>query len=377
METSTNTNQPSSSQEHSSIADTETLQKGAEMPGGLEGVQAIEPKGELPGQKIPYFIRSGDGERYLVGSLVINLTARGVDTGDLYEWTVITGGKGAVMPSHVHHTTHEALFVVDGEVELWLDGQTYRLGKGDFASIPPSVSHAFRTNSHRTQLISISSGPLLSAMYKAIGTPYAGYVQPGDAIIEPDAERLKAAEEVADVLFDGKPLDGQTFGPVTNTTVPNTVVPYVLAAGEGDRYTLGDQLFSIMSDNASTNGKLLVVMTEGPAGDMIGKHYHREHTEMFCCVDGMMSMWLNKSLLDIHPGDYVAVPAGAIHAYQLRRNYTRFVGMLTPGIFEDFFRSAHPYQDHVYPQIPSGGPNFAKVSQLDLVLLERPGPLKH
>ncbi|GAB3162916.1 quercetin 2,3-dioxygenase [Telluribacter humicola] len=350
------------------------LEKGAFIQGGLEAIQAVTPKGELPGQKIPYYLRSGEGERYLVGGMVVNFIARGSDTGDLYEWTVITGGKGAALPSHSHSTTHEAILVLDGEVELWLAGKHHRMIKGDFASIPPATAHAFRMLSHHTQLMSISNGNRLGAMYRTLGKSYTGYVQPSDHVPALPQADLKKAEQVADVQFDDKPLAGQTPQRVTNAVLPKSVMPYVLAVGEGDRYTIGDQLFGILSDNATTNGKLLIVSTEGPAGPMIGKHYHLKHTETFFCIDGQMSMWANQSLLDVNPGDFVSVPAGTIHAFQLKSPYTRFMGMLTPGVFEDFFRSAQPYTQHVYPQVPTGGPNFEKMAELDVVLLERPGP---
>ncbi|WP_128548138.1 quercetin 2,3-dioxygenase [Larkinella soli] len=347
------------------------LEKGGEIPGGAAAMQAIEPQGELPGRKLPYYLRSGDGERYLAGGLVVNLLARGSDTGDLFEWAVVTGGQGAGFPDHTHQETHEVLFVLEGEVELRLGGSVHRMIKGDFASIPPATVHGFRMTTHRTQLASVTSGSRIGGLYRTLGRPYAGYVQPSDAVPPFDAQALGRAGEVADVSFRDEPVSG-TSERVSRTGLPTAVEPYVLAAGEGDRYLIGDQLFTILSDNRTTGGRLLFVGTEGPAGPMILKHFHRQHSESFFCVDGRMRMWANQSLLDIEPGDYVAVPAGVIHAYQLKSPYTRFIGVLTPGIFEDFFRSATPYPDHIYPQVPGPGPNFPRVMQLDLVPVERP-----
>ena len=52
------------------------LEKGAEITGGVAAIQAMEPKSKLPGQKLPYYLHNGGGERYLVGGLVVNLIAR-------------------------------------------------------------------------------------------------------------------------------------------------------------------------------------------------------------------------------------------------------------------------------------------------------------
>jgi len=347
---------------------------GADIPGGLETMQAVVPQAELPGQKLPYYLRNGAGERYLAGGLVVALKARGADTGGLFEWAVITGGKGAQLPAHHHETTHETLYVLNGEVELWLADQKHLLIRGDFASIPAGTRHALRTRSHHTQVVAMSSGDQMSALYRTLGTPYAGHVPPPDAASAPAAAALKAAEAASDVRFAGGVLSDAPGQRAERTELPKSEVPYVLAAGEGDRYLIGDQLFQVLCDNATTGGKLLVVGTEGPAGDMIVKHFHREHSEAFFCVDGRMRMWANQSLVDVEPGDFVAIPAGTIHAYQFKSPFTRMVGLLTPGIFEQFFRSAQPYAGHVYPQQPGPGPNFAVVSKLDLFLTERPGP---
>jgi quercetin 2,3-dioxygenase len=355
-------------------ADASILEKGAFIEGGLTALQAITPKAELPGKKIPFYTRSDGGDRYLVGGLVVNMMARAADTGDLFEWTVITGGKGALLPSHTHAQTHEAIMVLDGEVELWLANKHYRLIKGDFASVPPGTSHAFKMLSHHTQLVSMTNGNQMGALYRSLGKPYAAYVQPSDAVPVPDQGALRKAEREADVRFDGKPLAGGNAERVSNAQLPTSAVPYVLAVGEGDHYTIGNELFGVLCDNATTNNKLLVVTTEGPTTQMIIRHYHLKHSEAFFCIDGQLRMLANQSTIDAYPGDLVSIPAGTIHAYQLMKPYTRFMGLLTPGIFELFFRSQKPYSQHVYPQGPGGPPNFSRMAELDLVPLERPGP---
>ena len=344
------------------------------LPATITAIQAITPQGELPGRSIPYYLRGGEGERYLVGGFVACLMARGIDTDNLYEWMVLTGGKGALLPSHTHSQTHEVIFVLDGEIDLWLSGQHYRMIKGDFASIPPGTTHAFRMQSHHTQLMSMNSGHQMTALYKTLGKPYAGYVQPSDNISALDPAALKQAEKAADIHFDGKPLPEGNAQRVVNAQLPKSVVPYVLAAGEGDHYTIADQLFGILCDNATTNGKLLVVTCEGPAGPMIGKHFHMKHSETFFCLDGQLRMVSNQVVLDVYPGDIVTLPAGTIHAYQHLKPYTHHVGLLTPSIFELFFRSQAPSTQHVYPQQPTGGLNASRFAELDIVPLERPGP---
>ncbi|MDP3491858.1 MAG: cupin domain-containing protein [Hyphomonadaceae bacterium] len=45
-------------------------------------------------------------------------------------------------PLHVHHETDETFFVVSGELTLYVNGQTNKLGPGDYAFVPRGTPHA-------------------------------------------------------------------------------------------------------------------------------------------------------------------------------------------------------------------------------------------
>jgi quercetin 2,3-dioxygenase len=116
---------------------------------------------------------------------------------------------------------------------------------------------------------------------------------------------------------------------------------------------------------------------EGPAGDAIPRHYHEKVSEEFFCVDGGMTLWADEGEYHLSPGDYLHVPARAVHAYRMDAHYTRFFGYLSPGGFENFFRIlGDPTEDHVFPT-DIKPPRFDRVAQhmqeLDLKFVERPG----
>ena len=77
--------------------------------------------------------------------------------------------------------------------------------------------------------------------------------------------------------------------------------------------------------------------------------------------------------ISLAPGDFLFIPAGIPHAFQLVKNDTRFMGFLTPGKFEQFFRYlCRPFDGYIYPLIP---PPFRfdrviqHLAELDLKLL--------
>jgi Uncharacterized conserved protein, contains double-stranded beta-helix domain len=332
--------------------------------------------GELPGKQRLYALRNGQGEFHLVGGQVATLIARGQDSDGLFEAAILTGAKGATIPLHVHEATDEAFFVLDGKVELWLDGKSHLLSRGDYAAVPAGTQHGHVMHSWRTRIVTWTTGSRVGAMYPALGEPFSRPVQPETVDNAIPAVKLQAAEAVADVKFIA---DAPTFGPpqiVTASELPTTKVPYVLQEGEGERLVAADQVFSFLQTQASSGDTSITVMTEGPAGQAIPEHYHQEHTENFFCLDGLMTMWVNGQEVKLYPGDYMQVPALNIHSYRLDAPYTRFLGWLTPGIFEPFFRLVgDSYQGHVFPLDP---PPFrfdrvlAHINEIDLHVVNPP-----
>ncbi|WP_419307616.1 quercetin 2,3-dioxygenase [Chromohalobacter israelensis] len=309
--------------------------------------------GTLPGHQALYALRDGEGQHYLIGSQVATVLARGVDTENLFEAVILTGGLGATLPARRHAKSDVALFALDGKLELWLDGQAHLLTRGDYAFIPAGTVYAHRMADWRTRFLSWSMGNGVGAMYPALGKPFGRPVQPECATNAVAPEHLRAAEAVADVEFVDISCDFREARTVTASEIPAEKKPYVLANGTGERLVAAEQMFSFLQTGQSSGGDFITVVNEGPAGEAIPAHYHREHSELFFCLDGHMTMWVNGQEVKLLPGDYLQVPAYHVHAYRLDAPYTRFLGWLTPGIFEPFFRLiGDPWEAHIFPEEP-------------------------
>ncbi|MEC1407686.1 quercetin 2,3-dioxygenase [Bacillus halotolerans] len=310
-------------------------------------------KHSLPKEKVPYLLRSGEGERYLFGRQVATVMANGKSTGDLFEIVLLSGGKGDAFPLHIHKNTHEGLLVLDGKLELTLDGEHHLLAAGDYANIPAGTPHSYRMQSHRTRLVSYTMKGNVAHMYSVLGTPYAHAEHPPHASEEVSKERFAKAAEAADIIFAEDENRAGAPKLVENTELPAGVVPYVLESGEGDRLLTGDQLHRIVATQKNTDGQFIVVSSEGPKGDRIVDHYHEHHTETFYCLEGQMTMWADGEEIQLNPEDFLHVPANTVHSYRLDSHYTKMVGVLVPGLFEPFFRTlGDPYEGHIFPSEP-------------------------
>ena len=103
----------------------------------------------------------------------------------------------------------------------------------------------------------------------------------------------------------------------------------------------------------------------------------RKCTELFHCLNGEMEMFVGDGFLTLSPGDFLHVPPKTAHSFQLKKHDTRFLGFITPGDFEPFFRYlCTPFDGYRYPLVPHPF-RFDRViqhlSELDLTILERPG----
>ncbi|MCT4372800.1 cupin domain-containing protein [Yangia mangrovi] len=328
----------------------------------------------LPGEAAPYGIRAGMGPRHLVGGMVTSAYAGAAETGGAFALSMLTGGRDAGLPMLRHAQSHVALQVLEGEIELFMQGACWRLVGGDYASIPAGTDYGLRMTRLRNRAMLFHTGAEAGGLLAGLGTPYAGYVQPDrDAGTWADLTEANAPgcdTEILGALSEGLPVRAPL------RALPDAAVPYVLEAGCGAHLVVADQLFTFAGGNAQSDGRFLTLLTEGPQGPMIPPHMHLRHDETFFCAAGRIRMRAGEEELELAPGDFLFVPRGTPHAFQFLEPYTKIIGWLVPGVFEEFFYTlGDPTDRTVYPQDP---PPFrfdrvlAKLDALDIVPLGRP-----
>ncbi|GGO01670.1 quercetin 2,3-dioxygenase [Saccharibacillus kuerlensis] len=324
----------------------------------------------LPKECKAYLLRRGDGERYVFGRQVATIIADAVSSGGVFELATIAGGKGEQFPVHLHENTYESILVLEGRVELMLDGDYYLLTAGDYAHIPPGTKHAYRLMGHRNAFASYTVPGGVSNMYRTIGDAYSFVEPPAEAHPNFDDGHLERAARTADVRFTGEQVEWGTAIAADHANNPGTAAPYVIENGEGERLLTGDQLHRLVASQKNTNGDYIFILSDGPKGDPIVEHYHEHHTETFFCLQGQMTMWANGEEIVLFPGDFLHVPPGTVHAYRLDTHYTKVAGLLASGLFEPFFRTlGEPYEHYTFPAVP--GPLrmdrvMANMANLDL-----------
>src|ERR671917_1168153 len=109
-----------------------------------EGKRIVDAKERETGEYIAY-LPPGEGTRslWVLGELV-TYKIISYQTGGAYSLFEVTTQPGSGPPPHVQHREDEALYVLEGEYEFLVDGNTLRVGSGSLVYVPKGALHAHR-----------------------------------------------------------------------------------------------------------------------------------------------------------------------------------------------------------------------------------------
>jgi quercetin dioxygenase-like cupin family protein len=113
------------------------------------------------------------------------------ETGGAYGITEHLLTAASNPPVHVHHEEDEAFYVLDGELELEVDGKVVVATPGTYALAPRAVPHTFRVLTPTVRMLVIGSGKPsanIEHFFHAVGDPAAERVLPVPSA--PDMARL-------------------------------------------------------------------------------------------------------------------------------------------------------------------------------------------
>jgi quercetin dioxygenase-like cupin family protein len=96
----------------------------------------------------PVFLQPGEGERIRAHRVLAELPDL-----EAIELFFPSDFEGVDPHTHADHT--DSFYVLEGEVEFFLDGEWHRTGAGAFVSVPPNVRHGFRPAGGPIRLLNI------------------------------------------------------------------------------------------------------------------------------------------------------------------------------------------------------------------------------
>src|SRR3954451_21322436 len=119
----------------------------------------------------PIALGPGEGEHFWFFGGVTTIKADGAGTGGRMQLTEQTAPRGSGSPLHVHHDEDEGVYVLEGELKIWVGGQTVVAPAGSFVFGPRDVPHTFIVSSDEARFLLVTQAAWFEGFIRALGTP--------------------------------------------------------------------------------------------------------------------------------------------------------------------------------------------------------------
>jgi quercetin dioxygenase-like cupin family protein len=139
--------------------------------------------------------QAGEGERrWFAGGGIWTLKATAAETGGSVMVIEDELVRGKVTPLHQHPSFEEAIYVLEGELLVHVDGEEHRVGERGIFIAPRGVPHAFMCVSDTARVLGIMA-PGLDGFYLDASDPITS---PEQETLPADFDRLRAAADRSD-----------------------------------------------------------------------------------------------------------------------------------------------------------------------------------
>jgi quercetin dioxygenase-like cupin family protein len=142
---------------------------------------------------IPIIRADGEGERlWFAGGGVFTMKATSAETGGSFAMFEDHVVRGKTTPLHMHPNLDEAIYLLEGEILVHVDGEEHRVGEHGLFVAPRGVPHAFLVTSETAHLLVLITPGTGEAFYRSVSEPATSQA---DASRPPDFARLRDAAE--------------------------------------------------------------------------------------------------------------------------------------------------------------------------------------
>jgi quercetin dioxygenase-like cupin family protein len=142
---------------------------------------------------VPVIRNKGEGERlwfYGGGLHTWKASAEETDGAYILFETLMTQGK--TTPLHVHAGEDEALYVLEGEILVHIDGTDHRVGPRGVAVAPRGVPHAFLVTSPTARVLTLQTPGSAESFYRDASEPASADIEAAGPV---DVGRVREAAE--------------------------------------------------------------------------------------------------------------------------------------------------------------------------------------
>jgi len=147
---------------------------------------------------VPIIRQAGEGEQlWFAGGGIFTMKASAAETGGAFILLEDRMLRGKTTPLHLHPNEDEAIYVLEGELLVDVEGEQHRVGQGGLFVAPRGVPHAFMVTSETAHILSLQTPGTGEAFYRALTEPVRSAA---DASRPPDWARLREVAERSETI---------------------------------------------------------------------------------------------------------------------------------------------------------------------------------
>ncbi|WP_167458434.1 cupin domain-containing protein [Mesorhizobium kowhaii] len=265
---------------------------------------------------------------WFIGAYVGILTDSSDTAGKLglSEWI---GPKGMMAPPHSHTFEAEGFYIIEGNVDITVGGQTFNCDRGDFVYVPKTVPHEFLVKSATAKfLVTITPAGFEEFFRDLSEGPAKAPTWPFDG-----GQGVPPLERVIDV--------GRKFG-WKQEAEPRELSAAIRArifsapAYTGPAFGLNGALIQFKATREQTEDRFSVSEWQAPGGWVLPNARYDGQSTTFYGLDGRFVVTLEDgSRLAVAAGDLVHVPAGVLHSVSAETVLARVLVIANDSVVED------------------------------------------
>jgi len=138
----------------------------------MTSINAVDTPTTAPDGALAHIaLGPGEGEHFWFFGGLTTIKADGDATGGRMMLTEQTAPRGSGSPLHVHHNEDEWFYVLEGELTIWVAGQTVVAPAGSFVFGPRAVPHTFIVSSDESRFLLVTQAAGFEGFIRTLGTP--------------------------------------------------------------------------------------------------------------------------------------------------------------------------------------------------------------
>jgi quercetin dioxygenase-like cupin family protein len=152
----------------------------------------------------PYSLAPDEGEAIWMFDSLDTIKAGSDQTGGSLTAVEFLDSEGSSVPLHVNDRWDRGFYVLEGAYTFVTGEESVTVAPGAWVFVPRRTAHAWRCDSARGRVLSITAPAGLEAFYRQVGEAVADRSRP-PAVSEPDVEALAPAAAQHGIAIVGPP----------------------------------------------------------------------------------------------------------------------------------------------------------------------------